>query len=187
MIEFLKKIMGDAHVLELLIILVSKAIEVSIGTLRHILVNKGYRKQGATLAFFEIILWVFIASRVITGITDAPIKGIIYSLGYALGVFFGSKLENKLAFGKVLIQINTSLDYADLISEVLRDNGLGVTTVDAKGKVSPRVVIMVYANRKGKEAIIKTVNEIDKDAMITVNDVSSLSGGYVSSWKRVGK
>lgn len=187
MVEFLKMIVGNATAIELVIILVSKAIEVSIGTLRHILVNKGYRKQGTTLAFFEIILWVFIASRVITGITDAPIKGIIYSLGYALGVFFGSKLENKLAFGKVLIQINTSLEYSDIISEVLRDNGLGVTTVDAKGKNSPRVVIMVYTNRKGKEAIIKMVNDIDKDAMITVNDVSSLSGGYVSSYKRIGK
>ena len=187
MIDFLKSIMGNATVIELLIILVSKAFEVSIGTLRQILVNKGYRKEGATLAFFEIILWVFIASRVITGITDAPIKGVIYSLGYALGVFFGSKLENKLAFGKVLIQINTSLDYSGIISEVLRDNGLGVTTIEAKGKDSLRSILMVYTNRKGKEGILNLVNNIDNTAMVTVNDVSSLSGGYVSTWRRVGK
>ena len=187
MIDFFKSIIGNATVIELLIILISKAFEVSIGTLRHILVNKGYKKEGATLAFFEIILWVFIASRVITGIVDAPIKGVIYSLGYALGVFFGSKLENKLAFGKVLIQINTNIDYSNLISDILRENGLGVTTVDAKGKDSSRVIIMVYTNRKGKDGILNIVHEIDKDAMVTVNDVSSLSGGYVSTQKRVGK
>lgn len=187
MINFWNNLMGDTTYIELGLILVSKAFEVSIGTLRNILVNKGYRKQGSILAFFEITLWVFIASRVITNIGAAPIKGVIYSLGYALGVFFGSKLENKLAFGKVLIQINTKVDYASLISEVLRDNGLGVTTVDAKGKDSTRYILMVYTNRKGKDGILNIVNEIDPDAMVTVNDVSSLSGGFNSSWKRLGK
>ncbi|MCK9470619.1 MAG: DUF5698 domain-containing protein [Bacilli bacterium] len=185
--DLIKQILGNATVLELVFILVAKAFEVTIGTLRHILVNKGYRKQGAALAFFEITLWVFIASRVIQGIDQAMIKGVIYSLGYALGVYFGSMLENKLAFGKVLIQINTKEELAGIISEVLRDNGLGVTTIAAKGKDSPRVVIMTYTNRKGKDGILNLVHNIDNDAMVTVNDVSSLSGGYVSSWKRVGK
>lgn len=184
--NLIANILGAAP-LELGLILVSKAFEVSIGTLRVILVNKGYRKQGVILAFFEIILWVFIASRVISDIDTAPIKGVIYSLGYALGVFFGSKLENKLAFGKILIQINTTVDFSKLMAEVLRDNGLGVTTVDAKGKDSTRVLLMVYTNRKGKDEILNLIHQIDKDAMVTINDVSSLSGGYVSSWKRIGK
>lgn len=185
--NLIEKIFGDAQLLELGLILVSKAFEVSIGTLRVILVNKGYRKQGVILAFFEIILWVFIASKVISGINTAPIKGVIYSLGYALGVYLGSKLENKLAFGKILIQINTTVDFSDLMAEVLRDNGLGVTTVDAKGKDSTRALLMVYANRKGKDGILKLVHQIDEDAMVTINDVSSLSGGFVSSSKRITK
>lgn len=185
--ELFEKILANTSLLELGLILVSKAIEVSMGTLRQILVNKGYRKEGVILAFFEIILWVFIASRVIQGINEAPIKGVIYSLGYATGVFFGSKLENKLAFGKVLIQINTSVDCSELMAEVLRDNGLGVTVVDAKGKDSAREILMVYSNRRGKDNILDMVNKIDPDAMITINDVSSLSGGYVSSYKRITK
>lgn len=65
---------------ELLLIFCSRIIEVSMGTLRIILINKGYRKQGVILAFFEVTIWVFIASRVIGGISEQPIKGIVYSL-----------------------------------------------------------------------------------------------------------
>lgn len=185
--EFLIKIMGDSDLFELVLILVSKAFEVSIGTLRNILVNKGFKKQGAILAFFEVTLWVFIASKVITTIGDAPINGIIYSMGYALGVFFGSILENKISLGKVLIQVNSSVEYSKLLAEVLRDNGLGVTSVDAKGKDSDRVILFVYTNRKGKDSILGIINEVDKEAMVTVNDVSTLKGGYVSSWKGLRK
>ncbi|HHW99674.1 MAG TPA: DUF2179 domain-containing protein [Acholeplasmataceae bacterium] len=180
-------ILGNTSVIELLIILVSKAIEVTMGTLRHILVNKGYKKEGAILAFFEIILWVFIASRVITNISAAPIKGVVYSLGYALGVYFGSKVENKLAFGKILIQVNTSVDHSELLAATLRDFGLGVTTLEAKGKDSDRIILMTYTNRKGKEVIFNLIRDVDPEAMITENDVSTLSGGYVSSWRRISK
>lgn len=172
---------------ELLIILISKIIEVSIGTLRQILVNKGYRKQGTILAFFEIILWVFIASRVINGITEAPLKGVIYSLGYAIGVFVGSKIENYLAFGKILLQTITTEALGIVMVEALRSQGYGVTTVKAQGKDTNRSVLMLFANRKGKETIIGKIREIDSDAMIITNDVSTLQGGYISSWKRLGK
>lgn len=187
MVNFIANILGETSVWELGLILVSKAIEVSMGTLRHILVNRGYKKEGAFIAFFEITLWVFIASKVITNISAAPIKGVIYSLGYALGVYFGSKLENKLAFGKILIQVNTSVNNEEVMANALRDSGLGVTTLDAKGKDSKRVIIMTYTNRKGKERVFDLIREIDSDAMITENDVKTLSGGYVSPWRRISK
>lgn len=187
MLEFFKSIFGDATFWGLVFILVAKAFEVSIGTLRSLLVNKGFTVIGAVIAFFEIILWVFIASQVIKGIDTAPIKGIIYSLGYALGVYVGSKVEKMLAFGKVLIQINTSQELADKVAEVLRDNNLGVTVIDAKGKDSTREILLVYTNRKMKDKILKLILDVDSDAMITTNEVSDLQGGHVPSWKRLSK
>ncbi|HHU24710.1 MAG: DUF5698 domain-containing protein [Bacilli bacterium] len=166
---------------ELLLIFCSRIIEVSMGTLRIILINKGYRKQGVILAFFEVTIWVFVASRVIGGISEQPIKGIIYSLGFATGVFVGSKIENYLAFGKVLIQTITSADKGSKLAEELRSNGYGVTTIQAKGKDTERTVLMIYTNRKGKEQLIKLIHDIDETAMIISNDVTTLQGGYISA------
>ena len=66
---------------ELLLIFSMKIIEVTMGTLRIILINKGYRKYGVVLALIEIFLWVFIASAVINGLSESPMKGIAYGLG----------------------------------------------------------------------------------------------------------
>lgn len=166
---------------ELLLIFCSRIIEVSMGTLRIILINKGYRKQGVILAFFEVTIWVFIASRVIGGISEQPIKGIVYSLGFATGVFVGSKLENYLAFGKVLIQTITSVDNGLRLAEELRKSGYGVTTIEAKGKDTDRTVLMIYTNRKGKEQLIKLIHDADENAMIISNDITTLQGGYISA------
>lgn len=174
---------------ELLLIFSARVIEVSIGTLRIILISKGYRKVGVIFAFFEVLIWVFVASRVIGGISEAPLKGIIYSLGFASGVFVGSKLEAKLAFGRVLIQTITSIEIGSVMSTSLRSQGIGVTTIKAEGKDKEKTVLMIYANRKGKEDIINKIKAIDEHAMIISNDVTTLEGGYINakSWKRFVK
>ena len=76
--------LSAANPLELALIFFAKIIEVSLATLRQILINKGYRRVGTILSFFEILLWTFVASRVIIGITEAPVKGIVYSIGFSL-------------------------------------------------------------------------------------------------------
>ncbi len=108
--------------------------EVSIGTLRHILITKGYRKQGAILSFFEITLWVFVASKSYYWHRRAPIKGLIYSLGYAVGVYIGSRIESRIALGRVLIQVIADEDIGIFDDELLKKNGYGVTSINAEVK-----------------------------------------------------
>ncbi|PKK93994.1 MAG: hypothetical protein CVV61_01785 [Tenericutes bacterium HGW-Tenericutes-6] len=172
---------------EIILILFSKIIEVTIGTMRVILITKGYRKPGTILAVFEILLWVFIASRVIMGITETPLKGVIYSFGFAIGVYIGSLLENRLAVGKILLHVIASKETGNIICQTLRSEGHGVTVIDAHGKDSDRVVLMIFANRKNKSTIIKRIDELDMKALIVSNEVSILQGGYVSPWRRIAK
>ncbi|MDD3106506.1 MAG: DUF5698 domain-containing protein [Bacilli bacterium] len=175
-------------ILECLLIFFARIIEVSMGTLRIILINKGYRKPGVVLAFFEVLMWIFVASQVIAGINEEPIKAIVYSFGFASGVYVGSRIENYLAFGKVLIQVITDTRMGTIITDVMRADGLGVTTIKGTGKDAEKTVIMIYANRKGKDMIVKKIHEIDEHAMIVTNEVSTM-GGYFSGygWRRFTK
>ncbi len=172
---------------ELLLIFFAKIIEVTIGTMRIILIGKGYRKPGSILAIFEVLMWVFMASRVIMGIADFPLKGIIYALGFAAGVFVGSLLENRLAVGKILIHVITDNDSAKEITLVLRSLGHGVTNLDAHGKDSDRTVMMIFTNRKNKNQIIDMIGKMNQKALIVANEVSFVQGGYVSPWRRIAK
>jgi uncharacterized protein YebE (UPF0316 family) len=172
---------------ELILILVSKSIEVSIGTLRVILISKGYKRQGAFISFFEVLLWVTITTVVITGIAEAPIKAITYSLGFALGVYMGSKIEAFLAFGKVLLYVICDQCVTCDIVKIVREAGFGVTSVDAHGKDSDKSVLMIFANRKGKDELVSLIKKHHEKAMIVANEVSILTGGYIMPWRRIGK
>lgn len=54
-------------------ILLLKIVEVSIGTMRIVLITRGERIYGALLGFIEVILWVTIISTVLKNVTDDPL------------------------------------------------------------------------------------------------------------------
>jgi uncharacterized protein YebE (UPF0316 family) len=187
MVEQIIKILTAVPPLELILIVLAKTVEVTIATLRQILINKGYRKHGTLLSFFEITLWTFIASRVLTGIAETPIKGIVYGIGFSVGIYLGSLIEEKIAMGRVLIQTIVSKEKSGPITEDLRQKGYAVTTMEAQGRDSEKTVLMIFANRKGKEEIIADINRLDGTAMIITNDVSTLHGGTIAVARKLFK
>lgn len=174
-------------VIEIAIIIVFKIIEVSIGTVRSILIVKGFRTIAVILAVFEILIWVFIASRVITGLAQEPLKGLAYSVGFASGVYIGSIIEQRLAFGMLMVQIITSVETEKEIACKLRDKGYGVTSIDAEGKLEKRKVLMVFANRLNSHIITDDVQAINPQAVVVVSDISSLKGGYLTKRRSLMK
>ena len=179
MFDFIKKLFTAVSILELLIILVARIVEVSIGTLRVILVNKGYRVLSSILAFIEVLIWVLVASRVIVGIQKSPIKVFDYSLGYALGVYVGSIIEAKVALGTILVQAIVPYERGINIATELRSEGYGVTTIDAFGMNSKKCVLMIYTKRRRKDKVIKRIMELDNEAVIVSNELSTIQGGYL--------
>ena len=129
----------------------------------------------------------FIASRVITGLAEDPLKGLAYSFGFAAGVYIGSYIEQKLAFGMLNVQIIVSLQSHSEIADRLREAGFGVTSIDAKGRNEERKILMVLANRLGSEKITNLVHEINPDAVVVVNDIVSLTGGYLIKRRSIRK
>jgi len=188
--QIIEQILGfltAASALELIFILLAKSIEVSIATIRSILINKGFRRHGTMLSFVEVLLWTFVATRVITGFAEAPVKGIVYSIGFSIGIYLGSRIEGAFAMGRVLIQSIVLKERADSITEYLRQKGYVVTTMNAQGRDSEKKVLMIFANRKGKEEIIAEIKQLDESAMIITNDVSTLRGGTITASRKLLK
>ncbi|HEY8395244.1 MAG TPA: DUF5698 domain-containing protein [Bacilli bacterium] len=174
-------------VFDFFLIFFSRVTEVTIGTLRNILVNKGYGKKASVLAFLEALIWVFVASKVIGSLSEEPLKGIVYALGFAGGVFVGSIIEKRIALGQVLVQAITSQDKGVVMVNVLREAGFGVTTMDAEGKEAKKMILIVYAKRKNQDIVTKKIYELDSQALIVVQDISSIRGGYIRSFRHLVK
>ena len=160
------------------VILVLKTIEVSMATLRIVLITKDERLKGATIGFFEVILWVILVSTVLTNITEDPMKVVIYALGFAMGNYVGSMLENKLAIGTTNIEAIVLKEHGEQLSHLLRTVGLAVTAVEANGMRDKREILMLHVPRKKARETVKLIKSFQHNVVITKSDIKPIYGGY---------
>lgn len=175
--EFIMNLSGPTLYI---LIFVVKTIEVSMATIRLVLNSKGERIKGALLGFFEVMIWLLVVSSVLNNITKDPFKIVAYAAGFALGNFLGVFIESKIALGTSSMQVVSSKETGDILSNTLRAEGFGVTIIDGKGiEDSLKTVLFIQLKRRNIKTAAKKIKEIDPKAYIIVNDVSSTMGGFL--------
>ncbi|MBU3195218.1 DUF2179 domain-containing protein [Clostridium algidicarnis] len=160
------------------LIFLAKIVEVSLMTLRTVLITRGEKVVGSIIGFFEVIIWLYLVSTVLVGISEDPIKMVVYALGFSVGNYVGSFLEEKLAIGLLTISIVASANDAIIIAERLRKDNLGVTLVEAEGINEKKKMIVVHVKRKRKKEVIKLIEDTNTKAVISIADTKTVYGGY---------
>lgn len=179
MLDLLIKFFTASPWYVILFVFLAKVTEVTLTTIRIIMVSRGFKRIGSLVSFFELLIWVFVASQVVKDVHAAPILGVTYALGYAVGVLTGGTVEKKLAFGKVMLHVIIPLENKKVLCNFIREQKIGLTTVDAHGLYSDKEVLMLYANRKNINDLKQAILKIEPKALIAENDVTSISGGTV--------
>lgn len=160
-------------------IFLAKMVEVSLSTVRIVLVNRGEKFKGAAIGFFEVMLWIIVVANVLDTVSQDPFKVIIYCAGFSCGIFMGVIIEDKLAIGTACIQAVVGEDMKDELSAKLRQRGFGVTVLQGQGRDGTVDVLMVYLKRKCLGEATDLIRQHCPNAMITVNDVRSLRNGFI--------
>ncbi|MBS7525709.1 DUF2179 domain-containing protein [Fusibacter paucivorans] len=161
-----------------LFIVMFKIVEVSISTVRIVLITKGERKIGAFIAFFEVSLWVILVSTVLNNIAENPLKIIAYALGFAIGNFLGSVLEERIGIGMSEMTVIVREEHGLPLATQLREKGYAVTLIHGEGKSHPRFVLMMYVPRKKVKGCVELIKETQENAVITVSDKKPIYGGF---------
>ena len=161
-----------------LLIFVVKVFEVSLATLRIVLITKDERVKGAFIGFFEVVIWVLVVSATLQGITEDPFKVVVYALGFAVGNYVGSLLENKLAIGVTNIEVITHKIDGKKMAKHLRANGLAVTSVNAYGMNDKREILYLHVPRKKVKSTVTKIRDYRSDCVITINDIKPVYGGF---------
>ena len=170
--------MGAILILEYLFIFFAKILEVSLMTVRTVLITRGEKLWGSIIGFVEVVIWVYLVGNIITNVTDDPIKVIVYSLGFATGNYVGLMIEEKLALGLINFSIIASKENGHAIAKLLRDNRIGVTTVGGNGLKEEKEILMVYIKRKRKAEVMKILNESNINCVVSISDTNVVYGGY---------
>lgn len=163
------------------VIFFGKILEVTVSTVRMVLINRGERIKGTILAFFDILLWLVITGTVLQGFQDDPMRMLVFAVAFAVGNYMGSWVEDKLAFGLSSIQVVVpESEESKKLASVLRDEGFGVTVIKGSGRSGERDLLLLFLKRKQIAQAKTIIDDNYSEAVIVVNDSRVIRGGYSS-------
>jgi len=156
-----------------------RLIDVSLGTLRMLVLFRGYRGIAWVLSFFQSLVFVLAVRQVLTG-ADHPIEFIAYASGYATGTVLGMWLEGRLALGYSYVRIVSPTKGAS-IAAALRENGFAVTEIPARGRTGTVAMLEVAVPRRDVDEVQRLAQTVDENAFITVEEIRTPRRGYFRS------
>ncbi len=165
-----------------LFIFTARIFDVSIGTIRLILINRGYKILAPILGFIEVFIWVVAISKIMANL-DNWVNYLFYAGGFATGNYVGMFIEEKLAIGRVGVRIVTKKGANELI-QAIADNGFGVTFIEAQGKEGAVHVIFITCKRKKLKDLLELVHNYNPNAFYTIEDIRHSQNAYESSRSR---
>ena len=157
------------------LIFVSRILDVTIGTIRIVMVSKGQKFWAPLLGFFEVFIWLLAISRIFENLDNWTCY-FAYAAGFAAGNYIGLIIEERLAMGIVKIQIITSRSAGDLIIN-LKNAGYGITHHEAKGSSESVSIIYSIIKRNEIQKVENIVKETNPKAFYSIEEVKSVSHG----------
>ena len=156
----------------------ARILDVSLGTIRVILIGKEKSKTAFFVAFIEILIWFIVARSVLNSDVDV-IVGVFYSLGYATGTYIGIKITNRFIKGTLSIQIITSKKN-DMLIDQLRLGGYAVSVSDIRGiNAEEKYLLFIEINKQKLEQVQKIIRKYDKSAFVVVDETKFVQNGYI--------
>jgi uncharacterized protein YebE (UPF0316 family) len=157
-------------ILGIALIFFMRVLDMSISTVRIVVLMRGNIRLAALLGFFESLTWIIAASLVFANLGDPP-RAIAFAAGFGTGVLVGGLVEKRLAMGTAFVRVVASIETPQVASP-LRAAGFAVTVLNAEGRDGEvRVAFLVLPRKRIKEALA-LVHSINPDAFVTVEEVN---------------
>ncbi len=153
----------------------ARCLDVSIGSVRTIILVKGKNLIACLLAFIEILIWLYVAKDILTR-EDTNIFIILsYAGGYAFGTYIGGLINKYLVRGNLTAFIVTSINNKKLI-DILKQEKYGVTTI---GIADDKLTLLLEFKKKNMKNLKNIIKKVDNDAFIIINESVHVENGYL--------
>jgi len=159
-----------------LLIFALRVTDMTLDTLRVLVVMRGRKPYAWILGFFQAGIFVLAISSVLQHLNN-PLNIIGYAAGFATGNVVGMVIEERLAIGHILLSI-VSPRRGAAIAERLREEGYAVTEIPARGRDGVVTLLNCNVLRKKLDQVKALVNEVDPEAFITAEDVRPVRRGF---------
>lgn len=158
-----------------LMIFLSRIGDVSLGTLRHVFISKGYRRLVPLLGFFEVLIWIIVVAQVMKNLNNVACY-LAFAGGFAMGTYVGLLIEERLALGLQVIRIITHQNCEELI-RALKNENYGITVVDGHGAMGPVKMLFTIIKRKNVQSVVSIIHQHNPTAFYSVEDIKEANQG----------
>lgn len=158
-----------------LLIFLARICDVSINTIRIIYMLGGRRVTATLLGFMEAFIWLLVIRQVFQHL-DNWLCYVAYPAGFATGVLVGMIIEERIAYGKVIVRIITRKEIQELLN-YLNKNEFRFTRVVAEGPGGAENLVFTVLSREHLDDLLKTLKEILPTAFYTIEKVKAAGEG----------
>ena len=159
----------------------ARIIDVSLGTIRTVLVVRGRRFTPAFIAFFEVLIWFLIAREALTTEVTSILIPICYAGGYATGTFIGGFISNNFVEGLIGVNVTTKTSGAKIMVDEIRKAGFGVSVIDLKNPQDDedKTMLIVQINKSKLKTLTAIIRKNDPDAFVVINETKYTQNGLI--------
>lgn len=162
-------------------IFLARIVDVSLGTIRTVLVVKGNRFTPAIVAFFEVLIWFIVAKEALNTDLDSWLIPIFYAGGYAVGTYIGTFISNNFVEGLIEVQIITKKELSSKMIVEIRKAGFGVSVIDLKNNKDkvPKDMLIIELSKSKLKKLTHIIRTIDLKAFVVINDIKYVQNGVL--------
>lgn len=165
-----------------ILIFLARIADVSIGTVRVILVSRRLKYLAPVAGFFEVLIWILVMGQIMQNLSS-PICYVAYAGGFAAGNFIGILIAEKLSIGMALVRVIFPKKANGLIDR-LRERHYGVTSIDGQGANGPVQILFTIVPRREVDAVIELVQQSHPEAFYSIEDVDHVERGVFPTRRR---
>lgn len=154
-----------------LLIFLARICDVSINTIRIIYMLGGRRLTATLLGFFEAFIWLLVIREIFKHL-DNWLCYVAYPAGFACGIFVGMIIEEKIAYGKVIVRIITRKDVTELI-QYFNTQHFRFTKVNAEGPDGNETLVFTVLERERLDDLLNKLKELIPTAFYTIEKVKA--------------
>jgi uncharacterized protein YebE (UPF0316 family) len=165
-----------------LLIFFMRICDVSLATVRMLLIMRNAKVWAPLIGFFEVLIWLLAAGTAIQHL-DSPWHLLGYASGFAAGNLVGLWLEERMAFGFASVQVFAPAQGQELAS-ALRVFGHGVTELRGNGRDGPVDLILSVVKRRDLPAVRQLVNDLAPQSFVSVEEPTAIQHGWTFPKRR---
>ena len=164
-------------------IFICRIIDVSLGTLKTIVMVKGKTTLSSIIALIEGSIWFLVVREALLFETptllDKLVIALAYAGGYASGTYIGGILANKFIVGNVNVQVVTSSKNDKMLDEI-RSAGYAITVLDVNTSLLSKKKYMIFSEvtTRQLDEFKSLIYSLDKKAFLMVHETKFVYNGF---------